>query len=150
MKWPARRRTPPAGPAPVGVDHVSNSIVAAPRAARPAPPILRHGTCRWSVYIATDGRTGGKHYSVTPLADQPGFHGVWRVRAHGTDTTYTVADPKTGRPGCTCPDHETRGTACKHIMALAALGLVKRPKDKPAPSKAKALKAHAKNAKAAI
>src|SRR5262249_41969446 len=87
-----------------------------------APPV-RHGHCRWSVYIATDGRTGGKYYAVTPIADQPGFRGVWRVRAHGTETTYTVAAPKTGRPGCTCPDHETRGTACKHIMALAALGL---------------------------
>jgi hypothetical protein len=129
---------------------VSNSIVAAAPAARPAPPLLRHGTCRWSVYIATDGRTGGKHYSVTPIADQPGFRGVWRIRAHGTDTTYTVAAPKTGRPGCTCPDHETRGTCCKHIMALAALGLIRRPKEKPAPSQAKALKAHAKNAKAAI
>ena len=129
---------------------MSTSTVASPRAARPAPPILRHGTCRWSVYIATDGRTGGKHYSVTPLADQPGFRGVWRIRAHGTDTAYTVAAPKTGRPGCTCPDHETRGTACKHIMALAALGLIKRPKDKPAPSQAKALRAHAKTARANV
>jgi hypothetical protein len=129
---------------------MSTSTVASPPTARPAPPLLRHGTCRWSVYIATDGRTGGKYYSVTPLADQPGFRGVWRVRAHGTETTYTVAAPKTGRPGCTCPDHETRGTACKHIMALAALGLIRRPKEKPAPSKAKALKAHAKTARAII
>ena len=126
------------------------STVAAAPAARPAPPLVRHGICRWSVYIATDGRTGGKHYSVTPLADQPGFRGVWRIRAHGTETTYTVAAPRTGRPGCTCPDHETRGTACKHIMALAALGLIRRPKEKPAPSQAKALRAHAKNARAAV
>src|SRR5215470_1646174 len=128
------------------------STVATAPAARPAPPLLRHGTCRWSVYIATDGRTGGKHYAVTPLADQPGFRGVWRIRAHGTDTTYTVAAPKIGRPGCTCPDHESRGTCCKHIMALAALGLIRRPKEKPAPAgpSAKALRAHAKNAKAAI
>src|SRR4051794_1962403 len=52
------------GPGPRGVSHVSTSTVAPPRAARPAPPPARHGTCRWSVYIATDGRTGGKHYSV--------------------------------------------------------------------------------------
>jgi hypothetical protein len=39
---------------------------------------------------------------------------------------------------------------CKHIRALGALGLLKLPKDKPAPSQARARKAHAKNAKAAI
>jgi hypothetical protein len=39
---------------------------------------------------------------------------------------------------------------CKHIRALAALGLIKLPKDKPAPSQARARKAHAKTAKAAI
>jgi hypothetical protein len=39
---------------------------------------------------------------------------------------------------------------CKHIRALAALGLLKLPKDKPAPSQARARKAHAKTAKAAI
>jgi hypothetical protein len=38
---------------------------------------------------------------------------------------------------------------CKHIRALAAIGLLKAPKDK-APSRAKGLKAHAKNARAAI
>jgi hypothetical protein len=39
---------------------------------------------------------------------------------------------------------------CKHIRALAALGLIKAPKDKPTPSRAKGLKAHAKTARAAI
>jgi hypothetical protein len=128
---------------------VSTSTVASPRAARPAPPPVRCGHCRWSVWIGTSGSDAGKYYSVTPLGAQPGFKGAWRIRAHGTDTTYTVAQPKAGRPGCTCPDHETRGSVCKHIQALAALGLVKRPKAPAGPS-AKALKAHAKNAKAAI
>jgi hypothetical protein len=39
---------------------------------------------------------------------------------------------------------------CKHIRALAALGLLKAPKDKPAPSAARGRKAHAKNARAAV
>jgi hypothetical protein len=39
---------------------------------------------------------------------------------------------------------------CKHIRALAVLGLFKCPKDKPAPSAARGRRAHAKNAKAAI
>src|SRR5262249_59608185 len=91
-----------------------------------------------------------KHYAVIPLGAQPGFRGVWRLRTKGTETTYTVAQPKSGPAACSCPDHEQTGAHCKHIMALAALGLVRRPKAKPAPSRAKGLKAHAKNAKAAI
>jgi hypothetical protein len=101
------------------------------------------------VYIAPAGQHGGKFYAVIPLGAQPGFKGTWRLKARDTQTTYTVAAPKTGRPGCTCPDHETRGTVCKHIRALAAIGLLKAPKDK-APSRSKGLKAHAKNARAAI
>jgi hypothetical protein len=102
------------------------------------------------VYIAPAGQSAGKFYAVIPLGAQPGFKGTWRLRAHDTQTTYTVAAPKSGKPGCTCPDHETRGTMCKHIRALAAIGLLRAPKDKPAPSRAKGLKAHAKNARAAI
>jgi hypothetical protein len=102
------------------------------------------------VYIAPAGQNGGKFYAVIPLGAQPGFKGTWRLKARDTQTTYTVAAPKTGRPGCTCPDHETRGTVCKHIRALAAIGLLKAPKDKPAPSQARARKAHAKTARAII
>jgi hypothetical protein len=138
------------GPGPRGVCHVSSSIVSPAPAARPAPPPARHGTCRWQVYIAPTGQTGGKTYAVTPLGAQPGFKGTWRLRNPDSGQTYTVAAPRTGRPGCTCPDHETRGTVCKHIRALAALGLLKAPKDKPAPSRAKGRKAHARNARAAV
>src|SRR5215470_8149097 len=140
------------GPGPRGDRHVSTSTVASPRAARPAPPPpARHGTCRWHVYIAPAGQTGGKLYAVIPLGAQPGFRGTWRLNVQETHPaqSYTVAAPKSGRPGCTCPDHEQRGTLCKHITALGAIGLLKLPKDK-APSKARGLKAHAKNAKAAI
>jgi hypothetical protein len=101
------------------------------------------------VYIAPAGQSGGKFYAVIPLGAQPGFRGTWRLRSQDSGTTYTVAAPKKGKPGCTCPDHETRGTVCKHIRALAALGLLKAPQDK-APSRTKGLKAHAKNARAAV
>ena len=121
---------------------MSSSTVASPPAARPAPPPIRSGKCRWTVFIETSSRTGGKHYSVVPLGAQPGFRGVWRIRTHGTETTYTVAQPSRGPAECTCPDHASTKAQCKHIRALAALGLVKRPKDKPAPrSRAKALSA---------
>src|SRR5215468_7867847 len=87
MTWPARQRQLPAGPAPVGVHHVSTSTVASPRAARPAPPPARHGTCKWTVYIAPAGQSGGKFYAVIPLGAQPGFKGTWRLKAHDTQTT---------------------------------------------------------------
>jgi hypothetical protein len=150
VKWPARQGKLPAGPAPVELSHVSTSTVPSPRAARRAPPPIRCGKCRWTTYIETDGRTGGKVYSVIPLGEQPGFRGVWRLRTHGTQTTYTVARPKRGPATCSCPDHETTGAFCKHMQALACIGLLKRPRRKSAPSRAKGLKAHAKNAKAAI
>jgi hypothetical protein len=104
------------------------------------------------VYIAPAGQTGGKLYAVIPLGAQPGYRGAWRLSVQESfpPKTYTVAAPKSGRPACTCPDHEQRGTVCKHIRALGALGLLKLSKDKPAPSAARGRKAHAKNAKAAI
>src|SRR5262249_31573972 len=110
------------------------------------------GAGRGHGYIAPAGQSGGKLYAVIPLGAQPGLRGTWRLNVQETHPaqSYTVAAPKSGRPGCTCPDHETRGTMCKHIRALAALGLIKIPKDKPAPSQARARKAHAKTAKAAI
>jgi hypothetical protein len=112
--------------------------------------VIRCGKCQWSVYIETASRTGGKHYSVVPLGAQPDFRGVWRLRTKGTETTYTVGQPQRGPAECTCPDHQQTKAHCKHIMALAVLGLVKRPRVRTAPSRAQGLKAHAKNAKVAI
>src|SRR5262249_54453159 len=121
---------PAGGPGPRGVAQASAWIEASPRAARPGPPRpARHGTCRWHVSIAPAGQTGGKLYAVIPLGAQPGFRGTWRLNVQESHPaqSYTVAAPKSGRPGCTCPDHETRGTMCKHIRALAPRGLVRLP-----------------------
>src|SRR5262245_29571132 len=112
------------------------STVASPPAVRPAPPPpVRTGRCRWSVWIEPAGHHGGTHYHVIPMPAPPDHKGVWRIRKQGTDAAYTVAAPKKGGPGCTCPDHETHGTVCKHIRALGALGLLKLPKPKPQPKR---------------
>jgi hypothetical protein len=76
-----------------------------------------------------------------------------KLDPHGPPATYTVAQAKGEDARCTCPDHGN-GHTCKHIMALAAHGLMAmpkaaRPKPQKAPS-ARALRAHAKNAKAAV
>ncbi len=43
------------------------------------------------------------------------LHGIWIVPSQSHDGTYVV-DARSGT--CTCPDHETRGVACKHIWAV--------------------------------
>jgi len=115
-----------------------------------APPVrpVRHGLCRLTL------RIGGTDYRLRPVPAPPGFRSVWTLRKLDPDrapATYTVADPKARgeQPGCTCPDHELSGATCKHVMALAALGLVRRPRA-ARPTKARSLKAHAKSARAAL
>jgi hypothetical protein len=83
-----------------------------------------------------------------------GFHTVWTLRKQDPERSavYTVAHAKSEDARCTCPDHEINGATCKHVMALAALGLIKKPRaarPKPA-STARIRKAHAKNARAPI
>ena len=34
---------------------------------------------------------------------------------------YTIGDQITGRDGCSCPDFQKRGTACKHMLAWELL-----------------------------
>ena len=112
--------------------------------ARPRPTV-RHGTCRLTVHIK------GTDYRLRPMPAPPGFRSVWTLRKldpHAT-ATYTVAAPKGAQPGCTCPDHEINKSICKHIMALAALGLIARPKA-ARPVKARTKRVHAANARQAI
>ena len=119
-----------------------------PRARRRAPSPVRHGIARLTL------RIGGTDYRLRPMPAPPGFRAVWVLRKldpHG-EVAYSVAAPKGQPAGCTCPDHEYNGATCKHIMALAALGLIPRPKAaKPkATSPARARQLHAKNARQAI
>ena len=93
-------------------------------------------------------------YRLRPMPAPPGFRAVWVLRKLDTrgEVVYSVAAPKGQPAGCTCPDHEHNGATCKHIMAMAALGLIPRPK---APrlkvvSSARARQLHAKNARQAI
>jgi SWIM zinc finger len=91
----------------------------------------------------------GTDYRIRPITTPPvGYRSVWTLRKQDptSSATYTVSQAKGEDAACTCPDHEHNGAVCKHVMALAALGLVRRPKaarPKPAPS-ARARKAHAR------
>jgi hypothetical protein len=102
-------------------------------------------------------RIGATWYQLRQMPAPAGFRTVWTLRKLDPETpavTYSVAQAKGEDPRCTCPDHEINGAICKHVMALAAAGLIKQPKAaRPKPQKApsaRALKAHAKNARAAI
>jgi SWIM zinc finger len=112
------------------------------------PPPVRHGLARLTL------RIGGSDYRLRPMPAPPGFRAVWVLRKLDPrgEVTYSVAAPKGQPAGCTCPDHEHNGATCKHIMALAALGLIPRPKAaRPkVVSPARARQLHAKNARQAI
>ena len=101
------------------------TVASPPRPVGAAPPPVRHGTCRLTL------RIGGTEYRLRPMPAPAGFRVVWALKKldpHGPVVHYSVALPKGEPAGCTCPDHEQRGSICKHIMALAALGLLPRPK----------------------
>ncbi len=119
-------------------------------ATAPSARTVRHG--RTDLQI----RIGGTWYKLRTLPPPAGFRVVRTLKKldpHGPPAIDTVAQAKGEDARCTCPDH-SNGHICKHIMALVAHGLMAlpkaaRPKPQKAPS-ARALKAHAKNAKAAI
>jgi len=121
------------------------SVASPPRPVGAAPPVVRHGTCRLTVRIR------GTDYRLRPMPAPEGFKAIWTLRKldpHAT-ATYTVAVPKGAQSGCTCPDYEINNSICKHVMALAALGLIPKPKA-PRPAKARTRQVHARNARQAI
>jgi uncharacterized Zn finger protein len=76
---------------------------------------------------------------------------VWILRSLNgprAGVCYSVASGHQS-VGCTCPDHESNGAKCKHIMALRALHLIPkgraRERSKPEthrPNRRKALRLH--------
>ncbi len=85
-------------------------------------PPVRHGTCRLQITI------GGTSYSLRPIPAQPRGVTVWVLRSLDgprAGTRYSVASVNR-QAGCTCPDHETNGATCKHVMALRTIGLIPR------------------------
>jgi len=52
--------------------------------------------------------------TLSPLTKKGG---VWLVPSQSGKGRYTVC-ADTDAPHCTCPDHETRGVKCKHILAV--------------------------------
>ena len=122
------------------------SVASPSRPVGAAPPPVRHGICRLTL------RIGGTEYRLRPIRNQPGHRVVWTLKKldpHGPAVHYSVAQPKGEPVGCTCPDHEQRCSICKHIMALAALGLIALPKA-ARPPKARTRQIHARNARQAI
>ena len=122
------------------------SVSSPPRPVGAAPSPVRHGTCRLTL------RIGGTEYTLRPIRNQPGHRVVWvlkKLDPHGPAVHYSVALPKGEPAGCTCPDHEQRGSICKHIIALAARGLIARPKA-ARPAKARTRQIHARNARQSI
>ena len=84
------------------------------------PPPVRHGKCRLTLTI------GGTHYSLRPIPGQPRGMRVYALRSLNGERAgkyYSVAVVNR-EAGCTCPDAETNGAVCKHIMALRALGFL--------------------------
>ena len=116
------------------------TVASPPCPACAAPPPVRHGTCRLTLQI------GGTEYSPPSHArarGASGSSGPSRILdPHRPVVHYSVALPKGEPAGCTCPDHEQRGSICKHIMALVALGLPPRPKA-ARPVKARTRQVHA-------
>jgi hypothetical protein len=85
-------------------------------------PPVRHGTCRLQITI------GATSYSLRPIPSQPRGITVWVLRALDgprAGARYSVASVNR-QAGCTCPDHETNGATCKHVMALRVIGLIPR------------------------
>jgi hypothetical protein len=77
--------------------------------------------CRLTVTIR------GESYTVRPVrAEAEDVIKAWRLRK-ADGTAYDVADTADGQV-CDCADHVYRhdgqGTACKHVRALRALGLL--------------------------
>src|SRR2546421_11708491 len=112
-----------------------------------APPVrpIRHGVHALRI------RIGATWYQLRAMPAPAGFRTVWTLRKLDPEApavTYSVAQAKGEDARCTCPDHELNGAVCKHVMALAAAGLIARPKSaRPKPQKApppRALPAHTK------
>ena len=121
------------------------TVASPPRPVGAAPPTVRHGICRLTL------RIGATEYRLRPMPAPAGFRAVWTLRKidPGGEVVYSVAQAKGEPPACTCPDHEYNKSVCKHIMAIAALGLIPRPKA-ARPPKARTRQIHAANARQAI
>jgi hypothetical protein len=98
-----------------------NPAPAAPR--RVARPIPTPDTCRLTITIR------GADYRARPIRNEAfaGAGRAWSLRKLGTAIRHNVVETVLG-PTCDCGDqvwrHEGRETACKHIRALRATGLI--------------------------
>jgi hypothetical protein len=86
-------------------------------------PPARTGKC--SLILSIDGR----RYRVSPAPPISRGSKIWRLKVEPGQTRagliYSVCS-FSGQLDCTCPDASTNLARCKHMQALAALGLVSR------------------------
>ena len=85
-------------------------------------PPVRHGTARLVLQIS------GASYSVRKVAPVLPGSRSWSVRrlvSPRLGRVYCVSRWR-GQVSCTCPDHRIHGSRCKHMSALAAVGLLPR------------------------
>ena len=105
------------------------SVASPPRpSARPRPPSVTASAASPSASVAPS-------IASAPCPRRSASASVWTLRKldpHAAPATYSVAQAKGEPAGCTCPDHEQRGSVCKHIMALAALGPAAPAEGRPA------------------
>lgn len=92
------------------------------------PAADAHGRC--SLRLGIDGTT----YRVRPIAAAPELARRAFRLTKPDGTAYDVAETPHGLQ-CDCPDFEFRhagtGTACKHLAACVAVGLLSRPGPPP-------------------
>ncbi len=92
------------------------------------PAITRHGTARLFIAI------GSSLYSLIPShGDNPPAWDLVQKQGASPGARYTARITEHGHPACTCPDHQNRGTVCKHLGALIAARLLTAPPAAPAP-----------------
>lgn len=109
--------TPRPGPAPTPTPTPPPTPTVAPAVA-PA----RQGTARLTL------RINGHDYGCRQLPSQTPGARVWGLRVLEGDRAgmhYTITKVR-GIVACTCEDHLRRGTKCKHIAAITAVGLIGR------------------------
>ena len=80
---------------------------------------------------------GDQQYAVAPVVGTPaGCRSFWLTKlpmSLTTRTVYTVTQRASGHCDCSCPDHQYRHRACKHIRALQALGVLESDSTPPEP-----------------
>jgi hypothetical protein len=83
-----------------------------------APPPVRHGKCRLVIQI------NGCDYVLRRVKLGPRGKASKSWSLTKADGTCYYVTRENASISCTCPDHRSRGSRCKHLRALVAAGLL--------------------------